>query len=162
MEAVREAEKEDSSSLGNALAVPVTQRFSELTGGRYPEVKFTPTLTAAGVELPGVQSSPSAVLEALSVGTKDHLATLVRLAIALQLKSTIVLDDHLVHSDPKRLGWFREALQHAAKETQVVVLTCRPLDYVTADALPTRAAMRDLEGTRIIDLSKVIQRRDHK
>lgn len=159
MEAVREAEKEDSSSLGSALAVPVTQRFAELTGGRYPTVKFGPTLAAAGVELPGIQSSPSAVLEALSVGTKDHLATLVRLAIALQLKSAIVLDDHLVHSDPARLGWFRDALQHAAKQTQVVVLTCRPLDYVTADALPKSGAMRDVEGTRVIDLAKVINRR---
>ena len=159
MEAVREAEKEDSSSLGNALAVPVTQRFAELTHGRYPTVKFQPSLTAAGVELPGSQSSPSAVLEALSVGTKDHLATLVRLAIALQLKSAIVLDDHLVHSDPNRLGWFREALQHAASQTQVVVLTCRPLDYVSADALPTKSASRDVEGTRVIDLSKIIKRR---
>lgn len=161
VDAVREAEKEDSSSLGSALAGPVTARFSELTQGRYPAVKFSPSLTATGVDVVGVQSSPDSILEALSVGTRDHLATLVRLAIALQLESTIVLDDHLVHTDLGRLVWFRQALREAAAKTQVVVLTCRPLDYVSADALPTDTASRSLDGglTRVTDLSRVIKRR---
>ncbi|MDP1824297.1 MAG: AAA family ATPase [Archangium sp.] len=161
VEAVREAEKEDSSSLGSALAGPVTSRFAELTKGRYPTVKFDPSLTATGVEVPGAQSNPGDMLAALSVGTRDHLATLVRLAIALQLGSAIVLDDHLVHTDPARLGWFRDALRQAAQQTQVVVLTCRPLDYVPPEALPTGAASKTIDGdlTRVIDLSKVIKRR---
>lgn len=161
VEAVREAEKEDSSSLGSALAAPVSARFAELTQGRYPSVKFDPSLTATGVEVPGTQSGPEAILEALSVGTKDHLATLVRLAIALQLKSTIVLDDHLVHTDLSRLAWFRAALRSAAQQTQVVVLTCRPLDYVPADALPISSPSKSLDGDaiRVIDLAKVIERR---
>lgn len=161
VDAVRAAEKEDSSSLGSALAGPVTARFAALTKGRYPAVKFGPSLTATGVEVPGTQSNPGDVLAALSVGTRDHLATLVRLAIALQLGSAIVLDDHLVHTDPARLGWFRDALRQTAQQTQVVVLTCRPLDYVPPEALPTGAASKTLDGdvTRVIDLSKVIKRR---
>jgi len=161
VEAVREAEKEDSSSLGSALAAPVTSRFAELTKGRYPSVKFTPSLTAVGVEAPGTQASLETVLSSLSVGTRDHLATLVRLAIALQLESAIVLDDHLVHTDLGRLGWFRDALRHAAQKTQVVVLTCRPLDYVPPEALPTDGASRNLDDglTRVIDLARVIERR---
>ena len=95
----------------------------------------------------------------LSVGTRDHLATLVRLAIALQLESTIVLDDHLVHSDVTRLAWFREALANTAAKTQVVVLTCRPLDYVPEDSLPVTGAMKNADGIRVIDLAKVIKRR---
>jgi uncharacterized protein YhaN len=158
VEAVREAEKEDSSSLGNALAGPVTSRFAELTGGRYPAVRFDPSLKASGVDGVGTQSSPETILNALSVGTRDHLATLVRLAIALQLKSAIVLDDHLVHTDLGRLAWFRDALSHAAAQTQVVVLTCRPLDYVAEAALPTDTAWKG-DATRVIDLARVIQRR---
>ncbi|MDP2274424.1 MAG: AAA family ATPase [Archangium sp.] len=157
VEAVREAEKEDSSSLGSALAVPVTQRFAELTKGRYPSVKFDAALQLSGIE--GTQSEKDELLNVLSVGTRDHLATLVRLAIALQLQSTIVLDDHLVHSDVTRLAWFREALANTAAKTQVVVLTCRPLDYVSEAALPIAGAMKDAEGTRVIDLAKVIKRR---
>ena len=151
VEAVREAEKEDSSSLGSALAVPVASRFAELTKGRYAAVKFAPSLQATSVGLAGAEASSHGVLEALSVGTRDHLATLVRLAIALQLKSAIVLDDHLVHTDLGRLSWFRDALASVAAQTQVIVLTCRPLDYV-----PTG---QSTEATRLIDLSKVIDRR---
>lgn len=161
VEAVREAEKEDSSSLGAALAAPVTSRFAELTQGRYPAVKFDPSLKAVGLEVQGTPSSPANVLTALSVGTRDHLATLVRLAIALQLQSAIVLDDHLVHTDLARLGWFRDALRQTALKTQVVVLTCRPLDYVPQEALPTDGASKSIDGgaTRVIDLARVIKRR---
>lgn len=157
VEAVLEAEKEDSSSLGSALAGPVTQRFAELTRGRYPSVKFDAALQLSGIE--GTQAEKEGLLDALSVGTRDHLATLVRLAIALQLESTIVLDDHLVHSDVTRLAWFREALTNTAAKTQVVVLTCRPLDYVPEDALPIEGAMTNIDGIRVIDLAKVIKRR---
>jgi hypothetical protein len=151
MEAVRASEKEDSASLGSALAVPVTSRFAELTKGRYPQVQFEPSLRAGAIQVQGVLDAPD-VLGGLSVGTRDHLATLVRLAIALQLKSAIVLDDHLVHTDLGRLAWFRDALHEAAKETQVLVLTCRPFDYVPEG----QAAPPD---TKLIDLTKLIKRR---
>jgi AAA domain len=159
VEAVRESEKEDSSSLGTALAAPVTARFAELTRGRYPSVKFDPSLKAIGLELPGTQVNPDQIIDALSVGTRDQLAMLVRLAIALQLKSAIVLDDHLVHTDLGRLAWFQDALRTTAEKTQVLVLTCRPLDYVTQDALPTKGPYLDRDGRRVIDLTKVIHRR---
>jgi hypothetical protein len=159
VDAVRESEKEDSSSLGNALAGPVTSRFAELTQGRYPAVRFDPSLQATGIDITGVSSSPHEVIQGLSVGTRDHLATLVRLAIALQLKSAIVLDDHLVHTDLGRLGWFRDALRQAAAQTQVIVLTCRPLDYVTEAALPGKTASKSVDGTTVVDLARVIKRR---
>jgi hypothetical protein len=54
------------------------------------------------------------VLEVLSVGTREQLATLLRLAIAEQLRSAIVLDDHLVQTDATRLAWFRQTLRSAA------------------------------------------------
>jgi uncharacterized protein YhaN len=131
--------------------VPVTSRFAELTKGRYPQVQFEPSLRAGAIQVQGVLDAPD-VLGGLSVGTRDHLATLVRLAIALQLKSAIVLDDHLVHTDLGRLAWFRDALHEAAKETQVLVLTCRPFDYVPEG----QAAPPD---TKLIDLTKLIKRR---
>jgi uncharacterized protein YhaN len=86
---------------------------------------------------------------------------LVRLALALQLQSAIVLDDHLVHSDLGRLEWFRDALRTTAAKTQVLVLTCRPLDYVDAKTLPGKdAPFRDVDArTRVVDLTRVIRRR---
>lgn len=159
-EAVREAEKEDSSSLGAALSAPVTSRFAELTKGRYGAVKFDAQLRATGLDVPGTQASPDGILGALSVGTRDQLAMLVRLAIAVQLKSAIVLDDHLVHTDLGRLEWFRDALRATAEQTQVLVLTCRPTDYVRAEDLPAGKAARDVsERLRVVDLARVIKRR---
>ncbi|MFT3712533.1 MAG: AAA family ATPase [Archangium sp.] len=140
------AEKELSSNFGAALAAPVSRAFSELTKGRYGAVKFDASLQAQGVEVEGAASTGD--IDALSVGTRDHLATLTRLALATHLGAPVLLDDQLVHSDAARLGWFRKALLEAAEKTQVIVLTCRPLDY------PTEA-----NGARVVDLEKLITRR---
>jgi uncharacterized protein YhaN len=71
----------------------------------------------------------------LSVGTKEQLATLIRLAIAAHLQTSVVLDDQLVHSDSERLKWFGQRLGSSAREHchQVIVFTCRPGDYLSAD-----------------------------
>jgi len=84
----------------------------------------------------GATPPPDSVLYALSVGTKEQLATLLRLAIAEQLRSAIVLDDHLVQTDGTRLAWFRQTLRSTATTTQVIILTCHPEDYVPREDLP--------------------------
>jgi uncharacterized protein YhaN len=76
----------------------------------------------------------------------------VRLAIAAQLQTTLVLDDQLVHSDTERLKWFRDRLCASARERQhqIVVFTCRPGDYLSPDGA---------EGTHsvnVVDLSAVV------
>jgi hypothetical protein len=100
------------------------------------------------------------VLAALSVGTRDQLATLIRLAIAEELGSAVVLDDHLVHSDPRRLEWFRQALVKAAVRTQVIILTCRPQDYLSNSEMPEATPFIDLAGgaIRAVDLARVMTR----
>ena len=83
-------------------------------------------LTAAGGER-GVHE--------LSVGTREQLATIVRLAIAAQLRTAVLLDDQLVHSDSGRIEWFREQLRNSVREYdhQVIVMTCRRSDYALDD-----------------------------
>jgi uncharacterized protein YhaN len=90
-------------------------------------------------------------LDTLSVGTREQLATLLRLAIAGHLHTAVVLDDQLGHSDSERLEWFRERLCASAREHehQVIVLTCRPGDYV-------RSAAND--GVTLIDLVPLMSR----
>ena len=67
----------------------------------------------------------------LSIGTRQQLAVLVKMALAAQLEACLVLDDQLVQSDTARLAWFREALRSSAHESkhQIIVITCRPEDY---------------------------------
>lgn len=158
-EALTQAETEESEHLGVALGRPVSEKLKQLTAGRYQEIGFDQHMTAGRLKVDGAATDGD-VLEALSVGTRNQLATLVRLTIASQLKSAIVLDDHLVHTDPARLGWFRQVLRKTALDTQVLIFTCRPEDYLAHDELPTKEAMQDLAGgaVRAIDLSRVLQR----
>jgi hypothetical protein len=157
---LREVENEEDAHLGRALAGPLTARFVELTGGRYQGLRLDATLKTEAVEVASQVAEGTDVLAALSVGTRDQLATLIRLAIATQLKSSIVLDDHLVHTDPTRLAWFRDVLMKTAPDTQVIVFTCRPEDYVAKEELPAGTAARDLAGgaVRVVDVARVMKR----
>ena len=73
---------------------------------------------------------------ALSAGTQDQLATLLRVCIAEQLQSAIVLDDHLSQSDPDRIAWFNAILRDAARQVQIILITCRPSEVLAPDELP--------------------------
>jgi hypothetical protein len=157
---LREVENVEGAHLGRALAGPLTAKFRELTADRYQTLLLNPLLKVEAVGAATSQATGADVLAALSVGTRDQLATLIRLAIAEELGSTIVLDDHLVHSDPGRLAWFRHALVKAAVKAQVIVLTCRPQDYLSAAEMPQATPSLDLAGgaIRAVDLARVMTR----
>ncbi|MBL8669522.1 MAG: hypothetical protein JNK11_02615 [Alphaproteobacteria bacterium] len=70
----------------------------------------------------------------LSVGTREQIAVIVRLAFADLLAETgeptpIVLDDPLVNTDDGRMEAMRRILLKAARRHQIIVLTCRERDY---------------------------------
>jgi len=90
-----------------------------------------PLLQTRSIELGGAQRNH----DTLSVGTREQLATVVRLSIAEALGSFLVLDDQLTQSDPARMDWFRDVLRKSAGEIQVVVFTCRPADYLEAEEI---------------------------
>lgn len=157
VDTLREAETSEGAHLGKALGGPVSRRFRELTAGRYGELALGANLEQPALEAAGSYRDPGA----LSAGTQDQLATLLRLCVAEQLRTSIVLDDHLAQSDANRVRWFSDALRAAAEQIQVVFLTCRPSELLAASELPTGAdAVRNLAGGRVraIDLSRVIQR----
>ena len=129
LETLRDAEAEDAVHLGKALVEPVSRRVSELTGGAYGEVSIAPTLSTQNIEAAGSKRE----LSRLSVGTRDQIATVLRLTIAEKLGSTVVLDDQLVQSDASRMRWLYEFMLQCAKEFQILVLTCHPEQYDPAD-----------------------------
>jgi hypothetical protein len=149
---LQEAEKDGTSHLGRSLAGPVSARLVELTGARYSNLRLDQHLQVEGVDVASVANVED-VLAALSVGTRDQIATLLRLTIAEQLRHAVILDDHLVHADPERLEWFRNALSEAAKKTQVVVITCRAADYLDAGTVMAAEA-----AVRAIDLARIAKR----
>ncbi len=141
VETLRDAENTEGQHLGEALSQPVSRRFAELTGGRYGKLMVGPDLKADGLRVAGELRD----IGALSLGTQEQLATLLRLTVAEHLKTMLVLDDHLAQTDAIRGAWFRDLLRDHAQHTQVIVLTCRPSEYSAA-------------GARVLDLGGVIRR----
>jgi hypothetical protein len=86
------------------------------------------------------RSAASEPFSSLSVGTREQLAILVRLAIGDLLVETrgqsppLILDDALVYADAVRLARMKTILQQAAARQQILVLTCRKEDYLGLDA----------------------------
>ena len=157
LETLRASESSEGAHLGRALAGPVSARFRQLTGGRYGSLELGAHLEATGLQAAG-DSRP---IDALSAGTQDQLATLLRLCIAEQLRSAIVLDDHLSQSDPSRVAWFNTVLRSAAQQVQIVLITCRPAESLGADEFPRSgdASATAAAGlVRAVDLSSLIRR----
>jgi uncharacterized protein YhaN len=159
-ETLKETEQTHASHLGAILADPITKRFQDLTRGTYGAVSLDPGLKARGIDVGGEMREP----DALSVGTREQLATLVRLALATELKSCLLLDDQLVQSDPQRLDWFRNLLKVSVREQgmQIIIFTCRREDYAASDELPgPEEARRETDAGRVavVNLEHTILRR---
>jgi hypothetical protein len=156
---LRQAESTESAHLGRALVGPVGARFRQLTGGRYGDIELGAQLEAGGIHVAGERRE----IAALSAGTQDQLATLLRVCIAQQLRSAIILDDHLTQSDPTRVAWFNTMLREAAESVQIILITCRPQEVLAADELcgpgQTRRASADGRA-HAVDLAAVIRRFD--
>jgi DNA repair exonuclease SbcCD ATPase subunit len=126
-ETLKEAERTQATHLGNVLAPELTAQLRGLAGQRYSGVALSPHLGLEGIEVAGGRRE----LDRLSIGTREQLSTLFRLCLAERLRSALLLDDQLVQSDPERLRWFRRVLRETAqKGIQIIVLTCRPDDYL--------------------------------
>ena len=159
LDQMKEADAAQASNLGQALIPAIAGRFQELTNRRYQTVQLTGQLATEGIVVSGALRSP----DQISVGTREQLSTLYRLSLAEYLSTTIVLDDQLVQSDDSRMDWFRALLDEKAHNFQIVVLTCRPGDYLTASALVPKGAAVHADTNegfiRAIDLGRAITRR---
>lgn len=80
--------------------------------------------TAGGVTVP---------FDSLSGGTREQLSLIFRCACAMIVAgeggAPLILDDTLGYTDPERLPLMGAILARAAKECQIVVLTCVPERY---------------------------------
>jgi chromosome segregation ATPase len=157
VETLRESESAQGTDLGRALSAPVSARFHELTGGRYGRLEIGPHLQSTGIQAAGDIRE----IDTLSAGTQDQLATLLRICVAEQLRSSIVLDDHLSQSDADRVGWFNNVLRDAAKQIQIVFITCRPSELLNPGEMPTGGDAVKVAAAGLlhaIDLTRVIKR----
>ncbi|MDH3592450.1 MAG: hypothetical protein OER88_11255, partial [Planctomycetota bacterium] len=112
-----------------AYAAPLRSTIERLGrhvfGGEFtieldPELRIA-TRTMDGTTLP---------FEQLSVGAREQLSLLARVACALLVDETdgvpLLFDDVLGHSDPKRAAGMSRMLEEAAARCQIIVMTCAP------------------------------------
>lgn len=83
-------------------------------------------------------------LDILSGGTREQVAILTRLAFARLFAQAgqsvpVILDDALVHSDDDRIEAMFTALHRAAKDQQILVLTCRQRAFASLGGDRARA-----------------------
>ena len=121
---MKQADAAQASNLGQALAPAIAGRFQVLTQRRYDAVQLSAQLGTEGVLVGGAARPASR----LSVGTREQLSTLYRLALAEYLQTTFVLDDQLVQSDDSRMDWFRALLNEKAQSFRS---SFSPVDLVT-------------------------------
>ncbi|HTT77695.1 MAG TPA: AAA family ATPase [Candidatus Binataceae bacterium] len=156
LEQMKQADAAQASNLGQALAPGIAGRFEELTQRRYENIRLTAQLGTEGVLAAGAVRPTTRI----SVGTREQLSTLYRLSLAEYLSTAVVLDDQLVQSDDTRMDWFRALLAEKARSFQIVVFTCRPGDYLPANAVVSKGkgAYKDTDGgfVRAVDLTRAL------
>jgi uncharacterized protein YhaN len=154
---LRETEQEEGVHLGRVLGDPIARRFGDLTDRRYGSVSLGPDPETHGISACG----DSRLVSALSVGTRDQLSTIFRLSLAEQLESAVMLDDQLTQSDAQRMAWLRDLIRQLAAKIQILVFTCRPLDYLLpAELKPGKKAEPAASFVRSFDLARIIERSD--
>ena len=104
--------------------------FAEISGVGGRGVFLDEALKVAGV---GRNRESSHSFDALSQGAKEQLLLCLRLAVAAELsleeRQLVVLDDVLVNTDSHRQKSVCDALEAAARASQILVLTCHPERY---------------------------------
>ncbi|MDW8123641.1 MAG: AAA family ATPase [Geminicoccaceae bacterium] len=136
---LRETLSEQERKLTSDLVEPLRQRFLPYLRKLFPDAE--PLVDRQRLVPIGLQRGDAAErLEELSVGTREQLAILVRLALADLLRERegeapcLLLDDALVFSDERRFARMKTILAGAAEQQQIVILTCRPRDWADLQA----------------------------
>lgn len=147
-ETMQGRKRETLDALMQPIRLAVETQFTQLVGPRYARVEFDERLAPSAVRPAG--RDVEAGTDTLSFGTREQLMLLVRLSLARLLaregqRQCVILDDPLVNADPARQRAALLALQQAAAEAQVIILTCDPQTF------------QGLEGVNRIDLQERVR-----
>ncbi len=129
-EAAREARQ--------AYLAPLNRHLIPYLRYLFPDAEpvLSDTLEVQGLQRAGQEES----FTQLSIGAREQVAVLTRLAFADLLAESggeappVILDDALVYADQERFETMKHLLARSAQKHQVLVLTCRPMDYLSLGA----------------------------
>jgi exonuclease SbcC len=128
-ELIEAASRVTHREIAPRLAESLGSRLSMLTGARYVEVNVDTDHFALG--LLGRERPDMVPLDAVSHGTRDQVALLLRLALCEVLggggeRTPLLLDEPLLTSDPLRRDLFIEFLHDLSVTHQVLLSTADP------------------------------------
>lgn len=120
---------------------PVTERLQPYMNLVFHDTKLQLDEEKMGIAaLRRVHKEPFA---SLSIGTREQIAVLARLALADLLREkgkpvVLILDDAFVNCDDERFNRMAIALRKAAENVQIIILTCHEARYQALGATMVR------------------------
>ena len=111
---------------------PVTERLQPYMKLVFPGTDLQ--LDEEKMEIAALHRTHEEPFASLSTGTREQIAVLARLALADLLREkgkpvVLILDDALVNCDDERFKRMAIALRTAAKNVQIIILTCHEARY---------------------------------
>ncbi len=125
--------REKRSALARRLREPLQKHLDRYLQILFPgaRIEVAEDLSPGVITRTGPHGEESGEFEDLSLGTREQMGIVARLAYADLLKESgkptlLILDDALVNSDEARLGQMKRVLYDAARRHQVLIFTCHP------------------------------------
>jgi uncharacterized protein YhaN len=125
--------REKRSALARRLREPLQKHLDRYLQILFPgaRIEVAEDLSPGVITRTGPRGEESGEFEDLSLGTREQMGIVARLAYADLLKESgkptlLILDDALVNSDEARLGQMKRVLYDAAARHQVLIFTCHP------------------------------------
>jgi hypothetical protein len=125
--------RDKRSALARRLRAPLQKHLDHYLQILFPgaQVEVGDDLSPGRITRQGVRGVQSGAFEELSVGAREQMGVVARLAYADLLKEAhkptlLILDDALVHTDEERLGQMKRVLYDAATRHQILILSCHP------------------------------------
>lgn len=125
--------REKRSELARRLREPLQKHLDRYVQILFPgaRIEVAEDLSPGPITRIGASGEECGEFDALSLGTREQMGIVARLAYADLLKESgkptlLILDDALVNSDEARLGQMKRVLYDAANRHQVLIFTCHP------------------------------------
>jgi hypothetical protein len=125
--------REKRSALARRLRAPLQKHLNHYLQILFPgaQIEVGDNLSPGRITRPGIHGTESGEFEEHSVGAREQIGVVARLAYADLLKEAgkptlIILDDALVHTDEERLGEMKRVLYDAAARHQILIFSCHP------------------------------------
>lgn len=125
--------REKRSALARRLREPLQKHLDRYLQMLFPgaRIEVAEDLSPGRITRTGPNGEEDGEFEALSLGTREQMGIVARLAYADLLKASgkptlLILDDALVNSDEARLWQMKRVLYDAASRHQILIFTCHP------------------------------------